>query len=63
MTRGALTHVPALAHATGPTPLAHTKQRIAEKMHIGYVLCKGQGLSELGSIYVDTLKKYAPQHP
>lgn len=31
-----------------------------EKMHIGYVLCKGQGLSELGSIYVDALKKYAP---
>ena len=33
-----------------------------EKMHIGYVLCKGQSLSELGSIYVDALKKYAPQH-
>jgi DNA-binding transcriptional LysR family regulator len=31
-----------------------------EKMHIGYVLCKGQSLSELGSIYVDALKKYAP---
>ena len=31
-----------------------------EKMHIGYVLCKGQTLSELGSIYVDALKKYAP---
>lgn len=30
-----------------------------EKMHIGYVLCKGQTLSELGSIYVDALKKYA----
>ena len=32
-----------------------------EKMHIGYVLCKGQSLSELGSIYVDALKKYTPQ--
>lgn len=32
-----------------------------EKMHIGYVLCKGQSLSELGSIYVDALKRYAPQ--
>ncbi|MBQ9015511.1 MAG: LysR family transcriptional regulator [Firmicutes bacterium] len=32
-----------------------------ETMHIGYVLCKGQSLSELGSIYVDALKKYAPQ--
>ena len=36
---------------------------LAEKgrMHIGYVLCKGQSLSELGSIYVEALKKYAPQ--
>lgn len=34
-----------------------------EKMRIGYVLCKGQALSELGLVYVDTVKKYAPQHP
>lgn len=32
-----------------------------EKMHIGYVLCKGQSLSELGSIYVEALKNYAPE--
>lgn len=28
-------------------------------MHIGYVLCKEQGLSSLGRIYVNALKKYA----
>lgn len=33
-----------------------------EKMHIGYVLCKGQSLSELGSIYVEALQKYAPKY-
>ena len=33
-----------------------------EKMHIGYVLCKGQVQSELGAIYVDAIKKYSPQH-
>lgn len=34
---------------------------LAEKevMHIGYVLCKEQSLSELGVIYVEALKKYA----
>ncbi|WP_440339280.1 LysR family transcriptional regulator [Megasphaera elsdenii] len=34
---------------------------LAEKevMHIGYVLCKEQSLSELGGIYVEALKKYA----
>ena len=32
-----------------------------EKMRIGYVLCKGQSLSELGSIYVEALKNYAPE--
>ena len=30
-----------------------------EQMHIGYVLCREQSLSELGSIYVEALKKYA----
>lgn len=30
-----------------------------EKMHIGYVLCRDQSLSELGRIYVNELKKYA----
>lgn len=30
-----------------------------ETMHIGYVLCKEQGLSALGRIYVNALKKYA----
>lgn len=30
-----------------------------ETMHIGYVLCKEQGLSVLGRIYVNALKKYA----
>lgn len=32
-----------------------------EKMRIGYVLYRGQSLSELGLIYVDALRKYAPQ--
>ena len=32
-----------------------------EEMRIGYVLCRGQSLSELGLIYVDALRKYAPQ--
>ena len=32
-----------------------------EQMHIGYVLCREQSLSELGSIYVEALKKYAIQ--
>ncbi len=31
-----------------------------EVMRIGYVLCKGQSLSELGKIYIEALKKYAP---
>lgn len=30
-----------------------------ETMHISYVLCKEQGLSALGRIYVNALKKYA----
>lgn len=30
-----------------------------ETMHIGYVLCKEQSLSELGRIYMNALKKYA----
>ena len=30
-----------------------------ETMHIGYVLCKEQSLSELGCIYMNALKKYA----
>ncbi|MDD6729754.1 MAG: LysR family transcriptional regulator [Eggerthellaceae bacterium] len=34
-----------------------------ERMHIGYVLCKDQGLSELGGVYVDALRRYAPQSP
>lgn len=29
-----------------------------ETMHIGYVLCKGQELSELGRIYINALKQY-----
>lgn len=33
---------------------------VKDKMRIGYLLCKGQELSELGSIYVDALRKYAP---
>lgn len=31
-----------------------------EKMRIGYLLCKGQGLSELAEIYIGVLKKYDP---
>lgn len=31
-----------------------------EKMRIGYLLCKGQVLSELAEIYITALKKYAP---
>ncbi len=31
-----------------------------DRMRIGYVLCRGQSLSELGAIYVEALKKYAP---
>ncbi|MCR5786066.1 MAG: LysR family transcriptional regulator [Eubacterium sp.] len=31
-----------------------------EEMHIGYVLCRGQSLSELGKIYVEALKKFNP---
>ena len=31
-----------------------------ENMRIGYVLCKGQSLSELASIYVEALKKFDP---
>ena len=30
----------------------------AEKMHIGYVLCKGQELSELGQVYASALTGY-----
>lgn len=32
-----------------------------EMMRIGYVLCKGQALSELAEIYIEALKKYNPQ--
>ena len=31
-----------------------------EKMRIGYVMCRGQGLSELAEIYIEALKKYNP---
>ena len=31
-----------------------------EKMRIGYLLCKGQVLSELAEIYITVLKKYGP---
>lgn len=31
-----------------------------ETMHIGYVLCSGQNLSELAHIYIEALKKYRP---
>ena len=31
-----------------------------EKMHIGYLLCKGQGMSELAEIYIKAVKKYDP---
>ena len=33
-----------------------------EKMRIGYLLCKGQGLSELAEIYIRELKKYDPSN-
>lgn len=31
-----------------------------EKMRTGYLLCKGQVLSELAEIYITALKKYDP---
>lgn len=31
-----------------------------ERMQIGYVLCKGQSLSEMGKIYIQALKKFDP---
>ena len=33
-----------------------------EKMRIGYLLCKGQGLSELAEIYIRELRKYDPSN-
>ncbi len=34
-----------------------------ETIRIGYVLCKGQNLSELAAIYVGALRKYDPETP
>lgn len=58
---GSITEAAKQLHISQPSLSAALKEAEKEKMHIGYVLCKGQSLPELGAIYVEALKKYDPQ--